>query len=296
MKAVNLLPSDQRGAAKATKASPAASVAAPGGSSFGAYAVLGALALVVLMATAYTLVGNSVKDRKAELARVQADSQSVRAQADALKPYHDFQQMALQRVATVSQLAQSRFDWERSLRDVSRALPADVHLKSLKGTVANGVGAGGGSQLRQAVQAPAIELAGCTQSQSDVAKLMSRLRAVRGVTRVSLSKSEKAETSAGGAPVGSQPGQGPLCGKGNPPAFELVMFFEKSAVAPPAATTPGQPAAPAQGAQPGAPAQQPNAQGTTPAQPGNGAAAPNAQAAPAQPGTAAPSTQGVSAP
>jgi Tfp pilus assembly protein PilN len=280
MKAVNLLPSDHRGAAKASKASPAAAASSPGGSSFGAYAVLGALALVVVMVAAYTLVGNSVKDRTAELARVQADSQAARSQADALKPYHDFQQMAEQRVATVTQLAQSRFDWERSLRDVSRALPGDVRLKSLKGSVSEGAGSGG-SALRGQVSAPAIELSGCTKSQSGVARLMGRLRAVRGVTRVSLAKSDKGEGDAGGTAATTAVGQGPLCGKGSPPAFELVMFFERSLVAPPSATLP------APNAAAGTPA--PNAAAGTPAQPATG------QAQSAQPSTSG-QTQGVSAP
>ena len=54
---------------------------------------------------------------------------------------------------------------------------------------------------------------------------MSRLRNVQGVTRVSLSKSEKSAVAAGsGADVA-----GP-CGKGAPPNFELVVFFEKATV------------------------------------------------------------------
>jgi hypothetical protein len=54
---------------------------------------------------------------------------------------------------------------------------------------------------------------------------MSRLRNIQGVTRVSLSKSEKADAAAAGA------GQtvGP-CGKGSPPSFDLVVFFEKATV------------------------------------------------------------------
>ena len=54
---------------------------------------------------------------------------------------------------------------------------------------------------------------------------MSRLRNIQGVTRVSLSKSEKADRWP------PRPGQtvGP-CGKGSPPSFELVVFFEKATV------------------------------------------------------------------
>ena len=39
--------------------------------------------------------------------------------------------MAKARVQTVRDLAGSRFDWEQALRDLSRAVPADVTLTSL---------------------------------------------------------------------------------------------------------------------------------------------------------------------
>ena len=70
---------------------------------------------------------------------------------------------------------------------------------------------------------------------------MSRLRNVQGVTRVSLSKSEKSDTAAAsgaaGAPTGGST-TGP-CGKGSPPSFEVVVFFEKAAVADALATATG---------------------------------------------------------
>jgi hypothetical protein len=87
--------------------------------------------------------------------------------------------------------------------------------------------AAGGSGLRSAISAPAIELSGCTKSQPAVATLMSRLRNVQGVTRVSLSKSEKAIDQA--AAAGDTSAAGP-CGKGAPPTFEMVVFFEKAVV------------------------------------------------------------------
>lgn len=246
MKAVNLLPPDQRGGPKPAAAAPSSS----GGSPLGAYIVLGALSLAVVMVAAYVLVGNVVKDRQAELARVQADAQAVRAQVAALKPYADFRQLATQRVATVQQLAGSRFDWEQALRDVSRAMPADVHLKSFKGSVAGAPGtapvAAGAAPV-----SPSIVIAGCTDTQSTVAKLMARLRAVRGVTRVSLTKSEKPATAA----VPTTGGTAPLCGRGDKPDFEVTMYFERSASAPVTATVPGQAATPAPGTQPAGAAQ-----------------------------------------
>lgn len=270
MKAVNLLPSEHRGAPKAVAKGPSPAPA-PGGSSLGAFAVLGALALVLVMVAAYVLAGNAVKEREAELARVQAEVQIVQAQAAALKPYADFRQLAVQRVSTVQQLAASRFDWEQALRDISRALPGDVHLKKFHGSVSNSIGSSGGSQLRSAVASPAIELTGCTTTQSSVAKLMARLRGVRGVTRVSLSKSDKGATNSGATAAPTTPGSGPLCGKTGRPDFELVVFFERSQVAAPGAAAPGttttEPAATGQAA---------------PAQDG---AAPAATPAPAEPST-----------
>jgi Tfp pilus assembly protein PilN len=222
MKAVNLLPSDLRSSPKrgAVKA-PAADE--PGG--LGAYAVLGALALCVVALAAYVLTTNAVKDRKAQLDAATAQVQATTQRAAELKPYADFQALAETRIQTVRDLASARFDWEQALRDISRAVPDEVSLNTLNGSIST---AGGGGALRGAIAAPAIELAGCTTDQKAVARLLSRLRNVDGVTRVSLAKSVKADTLAT-APT--DPGQGaPGCGIGRPPAFEVVIFFERSEV------------------------------------------------------------------
>jgi hypothetical protein len=60
---------------------------------------------------------------------------------------------------------------------------------------------------------------------------MSRLRNVRGVTRVALAQSEKAE----GATAAPTPGEASLCPKGSPPDFDMTMFFERATL--PAAST-----------------------------------------------------------
>ena len=284
MKAVNLLPSDQRSAPKPGGSAKAAS---SGGDPFGAYVVLGALALAVVGLAAFVLAGNTIKDRKSELARVTAEATATQAKADALKPYAEFQSLAASRVATVTGLAQSRFDWDRTLQDLSKAIPANVHLKSLKGSVASGTGASA-NPLRGAVQSPAIELSGCTDTHKSVATLMSRLRAVRGVSRVSLSKSDKGAVQlAPQLAASSGATAGALC-KGNPPSFELVMFFERSAL--PAAALPNAAAAAAAPAAPADPAGAPS-QIKPPAVPEttNPSTTPNGtQPAPAPPGVRAP--------
>ncbi|HYH88251.1 MAG TPA: PilN domain-containing protein [Solirubrobacteraceae bacterium] len=221
MRAVNLLTPELRTAQKGSGAPRKSAMATSGG--LGAMVVLGALALVVAGVAGYILSTNVVKERKASLAEVSLQNEATISRAAALKPYADFQTLAQDRASTVQALASARFDWEQSLRDLSRALPSNVYLSSLKGSV--GGGAGGGSGIRSSIGGvPALELSGCTRSQPAVASLMSRLRNVQGVTRVSLAKSEKSSVAGGPAGVA-----GP-CGKGAPPSFEMVVFFEKATV------------------------------------------------------------------
>jgi Tfp pilus assembly protein PilN len=227
MKAVNLLPPDQRGASKATAVS---AVATSGGT--GALAVLGALAIGVVAVAGYVLTTNTIKERQAQLDGLAAREQAAMAKVGDLKPYADFAQLASTRVATVKDLAGRRFDWENALRDLSRVIPSNVTLNSLSGTVSTDSGGTGGSSLRGAINVPAISITGCTRNQRDVAVLMARLRTVDGVTRVSLAKSEKKDVAAASAAAGPTPsvaGNGSTgCGVGSPPDFEMVMFFERA--------------------------------------------------------------------
>jgi Tfp pilus assembly protein PilN len=227
MKAVNLLPSDLRGAGK--PASAAAAPSAVGAGRVGAFAVLGVLAFGVVALAAYVLTTNTVKDRRAQLTQVSAQSAAVTQRAAQLKPYADFQAAALTRIATVKDLAGSRFDWEQALRDLARAVPGDVSLTSLSGSVSAGLSSSSGDDpLRAAIGSPAITLQGCTSGQTQVADLMSRLSAVRGVTRVALSKSEKPDASS--ATSTTSGATNVACRGKLPPVFSLVLFFEHSTV------------------------------------------------------------------
>jgi Tfp pilus assembly protein PilN len=262
MKAVNLLPNDLRGSSRAS-ADTAVAQPEPGGP--GAFVVLGVLAFCLLALAGYVLTTNTLKERQSALESVTAEAQAATQRAAELKPYADFDTLAKGRIQTVRDLAASRFDWEQSLRDVSRAIPAAVTLSTLNGSVSGQ--SGGGGALRGAIASPAIELSGCTSSQPAVAQLMSRLRAVDGVTRVSLSKSAKND-SAGT----STAGESPPCGKSDAPVFEMVIFFERSTVpatvqditvAPKAVPAEGE-SAPAEGAAAPADGSAPPADGSAP--------------------------------
>ncbi len=229
MRAVNLLPTDLRGASKAT-AERGAGPEATGGA--GAFVVLGVLAACVAGAAGFVLTDNTIKQRNADLAEVTERSRALENQAAQLKPFADYETMAKARVQTVRDLAGSRFDWEQALRDLSRAVPADVALTSLAGDISTGAG-GGGSQLRGAISAPAITLQGCAPGQTQVARLMARLHNIDGVTRVSLSRSgaEKIESNAQSSTDELELRKAQPCGAGAPPSFEVVVFFEKDAAA-----------------------------------------------------------------
>jgi Tfp pilus assembly protein PilN len=219
--------------------------------------VLGLLAVAVALMTYYVLTSNTISSRQAQLASVQGQVTQAQAQAGQLGTYASFVKLAQVRAQTVRQLASGRFDWHAALSDLSRVVPANTSLQSLLATAAPGAtvsgaggstGGGGGStsSLRADLAAPAFELRGCTKSHDDVARLISRLRLINEVQRVTLQDSTRADTAAaaGGAPSAS----GAVgCGAGAP-TFDLVIFFQPvpgavtataTATAAPAASTPG---------------------------------------------------------
>jgi Tfp pilus assembly protein PilN len=306
MKAVNLLPPDSRGAAKAP-AEHATVVTTDQGSGFGAFALIGGLVVAVLAVAGVVLAGNAIKDREAQLASVQAQSEQIQTRAAKLKPFAEFDQLASERVETVKDLAGHRFDWEQALRDLSRALPADTTLSSIDGNVSTDAGGSGGGSLRGAISAPAITLRGCTPSQHSTARLMARLRNVDGVTRVSLAKSEKTESDstsaagAGSAVPGASSSDASLeqrlaapCGEGSRPQFEIVIFFEGQADVgdAPSAT----PAAAGTAGAPGQPAASASATPTASATPAAGGASSTTTSTSTSAPQATPTTQGGVAP
>jgi Tfp pilus assembly protein PilN len=218
VKAVNLIPADAR---KARSGGPSSGLRIP------TYALLGVLAAALALVTVYVLTGNTIRNRQAQLSTLQTQVSEANAQASRLGSYGKFAQIAQTRLQTVAGIASTRFDWHTALADLSQVVPANTSLQSLSGTVAPGATTGGGNGgsgtgggLRSAEQTPALELVGCTHSQDDVARLMSRLRLIDGVTRVTLSASQKA-----GAVAVSANGTTAGCGSGAA-NFDMVVFFK----------------------------------------------------------------------
>lgn len=237
MKAVNLIPPEARG--RRGLRAGAGSGAPLHGQSLGAYAVLAVLALAVLMAGGWALTGRQIDNRQTQLVRTEEAAQSAEAKATSLRPYTEFAALSRARIETLDGLIKGRFDWSHGLREVARVIPADVDLISLVGTTSpnSAVAGAAGGAARSALPGAAIDLIGCARSQSRVALLLARLRAIDGVERVSLSSSEKSDNTA--------PSDSDCRSSSRMPQFQITTFFTApdgivpAVAATPAATTTG---------------------------------------------------------
>jgi Tfp pilus assembly protein PilN len=204
MNAVNLIPLESRGAGSNGRAG------------VGAYAVLGGLAALVAASTLWTVTGKQISEREATLAQVTAQAQAAEASAGDATPFQQFSQIAQQRSETVKSLATTRFDWSHAMREISRVLPADVWMTTMTGSA--GATDDAPTPASSAAPAPTFELVGCTRSQTQVANLMARLRAVDGVRKVSLRSSEKPEATATESECPAS--------RASDPKFSMVISFK----------------------------------------------------------------------
>lgn len=205
MRPVNLIPPDmRRGDSAPLRTGPLA------------YIVLGALALALVGVTMLVLTSNEVAEKKDELVALRSEDAAAKARAEELAPYAQFQAMSRQRVETVASLADSRFDWPRVMRELALVLPDDVLLTNLSAGSAGGEGEG-----MSGVLGPSLELSGCTSGQDAVARFVTALKDIDGVTRVGLQSSA----------VGEGDGSGEGCSAGGFDAqFQLVVAFDAAPV------------------------------------------------------------------
>jgi Tfp pilus assembly protein PilN len=240
VKAVNLVPRDGRGHGA-------------GGVSLGklgpVHFVLGALVIVLAYVTVYVLTNNTISERQSQLASLHQQLGGEQGVVARFTAYTQFEKLAQQRAQTVQRIAAGRFDWHGALTDLSKVMPANASLQSLLASVAPGQsasGAGGstassavGSSVRGDINAPAFELKGCAGSQDDVARLMSRLRLINEVQRVTLEDSTKLAGTSGASGAAS-PSSAAASSTGcaaNAAAFDMVVFFEPIPGAPSSTST-----------------------------------------------------------
>jgi Tfp pilus assembly protein PilN len=187
MKAVNLIPTDQRRAQ------------ASGEHSGGGYVVLGVLAVLLLMAVAYVVTANGVNNNKTTAAKAKQEADTLEAQASQLQSFTNFSSVKQARLEAVKAAAESRFDWERLIREVSRVMPDGSWLQSTDASVL-GDTSGGTTPAPTTPAAtttvpagPTATFIGCTPRQSEVAKILVRLREMHRVTDVKLNESLQEE-------------------------------------------------------------------------------------------------------
>lgn len=190
MRPIDLTPVDMRQGAQA----PMRTGAVP-------YILLGALVAVLVGVFLLVSTGNQISEREDEVAQLQSEDAAAKAEARRLTPYVQFQTLHEERLTTISSLADSRFDWERVMRELSLVLPHDVWLTELTAS-ASGNGEGGGGNLRGSISGPALELGGCAAGQEAVAGFVTALKDIDGVTRVGVASSELSDKEEGQASTG----------------------------------------------------------------------------------------------
>ena len=215
MKAVNLIPAEQRGGASV----------GVGRSQGAAYAVLALLAGLAVMAVLYGVASHQVTNGTSEVAAITAQAEQAKSASAKLAPYASFVSAQEQRSQEVAQIVDSRFDWAHVFHEFGRVIPASVSVTSLSGQVtppsANSSSAPAAASASSTSSAsstaaaagatpagsiPTFTLTGCATSQPAVALLLTRLRLIDGVSEVTLGSSTKSTTSGSSASGGCPPG------------------------------------------------------------------------------------------
>ena len=207
MKAVNLIPTEQR------------RVQATGQRAGSSYILLGVLATLLVMVAGYVFTSNNVTKRQNDAAVAKAEADRYEAQAAQRKDFTNFAQIKQMRLTSVNAIASTRFDWERLMRELSRVMPEGSWLQSTDASVTGDI-EGAPASTDTATAAPVMpkaNLVGCTPNQSDVARMMVRMRQLHRVSDVKLNESAKQLNTSGDAGVDS-------CGSLY--QFNLLVSFE----------------------------------------------------------------------
>jgi Tfp pilus assembly protein PilN len=232
VKAVNLLPEKNR---------PRQSTGGGGKSSYVALGVLGAVLVGLLV---YVLTLNSINTSKTQITQATVEAARLNDQANSLGPYGDFAKIKAERVKSVQDLANGRFDYERLVRELAQVLPPNVWLINASASSvqdATTAPAPTPGAAPAAPSGPTLKLQGCARDQDQVAVTLVRLHELQGATDVSLDHSTQGTATTGAAPVaaaGATAGGDTSCGStsGTPNfSFEINVTFAPSAGSAPGA-------------------------------------------------------------
>jgi Tfp pilus assembly protein PilN len=179
MRPVNLLPQKHR------------PHQADGSKAGSAYVVVGVLAVLLVMAVVYVLQTNKIAQAKTDTATAEQRTAEARAKATQNGPYANFAQVKQARVDQVKQLADTRFDWERTLRELSLVLPDGVWIQDFTASSNSGSETTAGA-APSTTGKPSIGVHGCAYRQPQVAETILRLKQMEGVSDVQLAQSTRA--------------------------------------------------------------------------------------------------------
>ncbi len=203
MRAMNLLPVEERGGQRSAAAGATSSLTVN-------HAIAGAGAVVVVGLVGLWAVTkhDTAAARDAEATAVAA-SAADQAQVNRLAPVVAFDARRQARETAVQQLAAGRTDWASVLRATAGSLPSNVTITTLKLAAADATGTTGTATAT----APAglagsgsVTLTVCADTQPRVATTLRRFRALPQVEDVALSQSSRAEGSGAAGAAGSGAG------------------------------------------------------------------------------------------
>ena len=237
MRPVNLIPPEDRRGDRAPLRAGSLS-----------YVVVGTFAAALVAVVALVLTQNSITQHENDIAELEVARDDAAKRAEALAPYAQFATLQAQREQTITSLAQSRFDWERVLRELALVIPGDITLDSLDASTA-GQGTDPAAVTTGVDSSPSLMMTGCGPSHESVAAFVAALEDIDGVTRVGLENSVRGGEAGGASTSTTVPDDTSAavsCGKTST-SFAVTAVFDgvgtaaaaaaAPATAPPATTT-----------------------------------------------------------
>ena len=224
MRPVNLIPPEDRRGDRAPLRAGAIS-----------YAIVGVLGAALIGVVLLVMTGNTITEKEGELASLEARQAAAEQRAQELAPYGEFATLSESRKATVTSLAESRFDWNRVLHELALVIPDDVWLESMTGSAGSdsadsAAAAPADGPTDTSITGPSLQITGCADGQVAVARFLAALRDIDGVTRVGMEQSELGEESVEGSATTDSSAAGGGAGgcqtESFIAAFEVTVAFD----------------------------------------------------------------------
>lgn len=220
MRPVNLIPPDQRRGQNA----PMRTGPLP-------YLLVGVLVALLAGVALLVSANNEISEKKSEVAKLEREDSAAEAQARRLAAYVQFEAVHNQRLETIASLADSRFDWERVMRELALVLPGDVWLSEVSASAGSGAEVeGAGSGLSGGVTGPSLAISGCATGQEGVAGFVTALEDIDGVTRVGVEESSLPSQAEGSVSAEGEAGAGACQTRDFIAAFNMTVAFDAAPV------------------------------------------------------------------